>query len=421
MVEKKNIKSKILKATSGLKLEMGRHYLAIEQAIKEGKPTAWATSGSPVELLYAMDVQPMLPENSATISAAKGQSKKFIEFAEDEGFSYDLCSYFKTNMGVTTSKTTDMSVGGIKKPTFLLSSDVICDTHVDWFQVQAERFNIPHFTIDVPHVVSNTNNRQKQYFKKYVIEQLWSFIDFMQEITHHEFEMEKARQVAENSFDLSKTWQEIFELRKVVPSPLSTKDTFGGLFPLFTMPGLKSPIKLYKKMYKEAKQRVDEGVGALEEENYRLMFEGIPFWYNLKFFNFLEQYGAIIVYEPYTYSFSKYMDPNITKEVLLKKPIETMAQLMLSFWYIYDLKTRIQKFKETIKEWNIDGVILHNNLSCRPNSCGLYDLKKHLMGELDIPCLIIDGDMNDPRKLNTTQTTNKIESFLEVLKKRKMR
>ncbi|MFX1269879.1 MAG: 2-hydroxyglutaryl-CoA dehydratase, partial [Promethearchaeota archaeon] len=61
----------MLNATQGLKNVMGRHFLAIEQAFRDGKPTAWATSGSPVELLYAMDVQPILPENSATISAAQ--------------------------------------------------------------------------------------------------------------------------------------------------------------------------------------------------------------------------------------------------------------------------------------------------------------------------------------------------------------
>ncbi|TFG09545.1 MAG: hypothetical protein EU535_09005, partial [Promethearchaeota archaeon] len=64
-------KSKLLNATLGLKNIMGRHFLAIEQAFRDGTPTAWATSGTPVELLYAMDVQPMLPENSATISAAR--------------------------------------------------------------------------------------------------------------------------------------------------------------------------------------------------------------------------------------------------------------------------------------------------------------------------------------------------------------
>ena len=234
-------------------------------------------------------------------------------------------------------------------------------------------------------------------------------------------DMERSKEVTKNSYELSMVWQDIYELRKNIPCPISTKDTFGGLFPLFTMPGLKAPIKLYKRMYREAKARVDAGIGALEQENYRLMFEGIPFWYNLKYFALLEQYGAIIVYEPYTYAFSKFMNPNITKDMLLNQPIEAMSELMLSFWYIYPLETRIKKFKETVEEWKIDGVILHNNMSCRPNACGLYDLKRRLSDDYDIPCLIIDADMNDPRKLNETQVTNKIESFIEILSERKKR
>jgi len=412
--------NKMLNATQGLKNIMGRHFLAIEQAYRDGKPTAWATSGSPIEMLYAMDVQPMLPENSATVSAAQKYSQNFIEIAEQQGFSYDLCSYFKTNVGAVTTDA-GITEGGTKKPTFMLSTDVICDTHVNWFQVQAERFNVPHYTIDVPHVVSNTNNRQYNYFKKYITEQLYEFLDFIQEATGHEYNEEKTLEVTKNSWELSMVWQDIYQLRKSVPCPISTRDTFGGLFPLFTMPGLKEPIKLYKRMYKEAKQRVDDGIGALSEEKYRLMFEGIPFWYNLKYFGMLERYGAIIVYEPYTYAFSKYMNPKVTKEMVFSKPIEAMAELMLSFWYIYDLQTRIKKFAETVEEWKIDGVILHENLSCRPNSCGLYDLKRHLMDDFDIPCLIISSDMNDPRKFNELQVTNQIESFIELLEKRRKR
>ena len=73
--------NKMLNATQGLKNIMGRHFLAIEQAYRDGKPTAWATSGSPVEILYTMGVQPMLPENSATISAAQKYAQNFIEIA----------------------------------------------------------------------------------------------------------------------------------------------------------------------------------------------------------------------------------------------------------------------------------------------------------------------------------------------------
>ena len=410
---------KMLNATNKLRNEMGRHFLAIEQAYREGTPTAWATAGTPVELLYSMGVQPMLPENSATISAALKKSQNFIELAEDQGYSYDLCSYFKTNVGAVLSNA-EMSEGGTRKPTFMLSSDVICDTHVNWFQVQSERMGgVPHFTIDIPHVVSNTTNRQREYFKKYIKEQLWELLDFITEVTGNEYNEEKAREVARNSYEMGKIWQEVFELRKNIPCPVSTRDTFGGLFPLFTMTGLKSPIKLYKRMYQEAKERVDNGIGALEKEEFRLMWEGIPFWYQLKYFSTLEKFNAIIVYEPYVYAFTKYTNPNITLEDVLKNPVESMAELILSFWYIYDLKTRIQMFAKTVKEWKIDGVLLHNNYSCRPNSCGLYDLKKHLMEDYDIPCLIVDADMNDPRKFNEEQTTNKIESFIEILKKRK--
>jgi len=410
--------NKMLNATQGLKNIMGRHFLAIEQAFRDGKPTAWATSGSPVEILYTMGVQPILPENSATVSAAQKYSQNFIEIAEDEGFSYDLCSYFKTNIGAVESNA-DMLKGGTRKPSFMLSTDVICDTHVNWFEVQAERLNVPHYTIDVPHVVSNTNNRQYNYFKKYIAEQLYELLDFIQEVTGNDYNEERAIEVTKNSWDLSMIWQDIYELRKEIPCPISTRDTFGGLFPLFTMPGLKEPIKLYKRMYREAKQRVDAGIGALQEEKYRLLFEGIPFWYALRYFSTLEKYGAIIVYEPYTYAFSKYMNPKVTKEMVLNQPIEAMAELMLSFWYIYDLPTRIKKFYETIKEWKIDGVILHENLSCRPNSCGMYDLKKHLLNDYDIPSLIITSDMNDPRKFNEEQISTQIESFIELLEKRK--
>ncbi|MFX1587245.1 MAG: 2-hydroxyacyl-CoA dehydratase subunit D [Promethearchaeota archaeon] len=418
MSKEKTKHRKMLNATQGLKNVMGRHFLAIEQAFRDGKPTAWATSGSPVELLYAMDVQPILPENSATISAAQKFSRDFIEIAEAEGFSYDLCSYFKTNVGAVISNA-DITKGGTGKPTFMLSTDVICDTHVNWFEVQAERLKVPHYTLDIPHVVSNTNNRQYNYFKKYIAEQLYDFLDFIQEVTGNEYNEERAKQVTQNSWDLSMVWQDIYKLRKAVPCPMSTRDTFGGLFPLFTMPGLKEPIKLYKRMYREAKERVDNGIGALEKEDFRLMFEGIPFWYNLKFFGMLERWNSIIVYEPYTYAFSKYMNPNVTKEMVLSQPIEAMSELMLSFWYIYDLKTRIKKFEETVREWKIDGVLLHENLSCRPNSCGLYDLKRHLMDDYDIPCLVISSDMNDPRKMNETQIINQIESFIEILRKRK--
>jgi len=420
-VTEQKTKSKILKSSLKVKNLIGRHYLAIEQAYRDGSPTAWATSGTSVEMLYTFNVQPILPENAATISAAQKVSKGYIESAEDLGFSYDLCSYFKTNVGAMVHNA-PLDLGGIKPPTFMVAADVICDTHVKWFQTQSKRYNnIPLYIIDVPHVTSNTTNKQKEYYRKYVEEQMLELLDWISELINKEYDEEKSKEVISNSYELSEYWIKIFELRKKIPSPVSTKDTFGGLFPLFTMPGLKSPIRVFKNMYEETKERVVNGIGALENEQFRLLFEGIPFWYNLKFFSVLERWGAIIVFEPYTYAFGKYLDPTMTKDYIINNPIKAMSKIMLSFWYIYDLETRVKEFKRVIKEWSIDGVILHNNLSCRPNACGMYDLKQRLMDEEGIPSLVIDSDMNDPRKMNEEQLKNQLESFMEILQKNKKR
>ena len=159
-------------------------------------------------------------------------------------------------------------------------------------------------------------------------------------------------------------------------------------------------------------------------EDFRLIWEGIPFWYHLKFFGLLEKLDAMIVYEPYTFAFSKFFSnpfETITKERLLKDPIECMSSLMLSFWYIFDLETRVDWFQKTVKDWKADGIIFHNNVSCRPNTAAFYDLKKKLSEEYDIPSIIISADQNDPRKLNEVQVSNQIESFIAVLRKNKKR
>jgi len=125
------------------------------------------------------------------------------------------------------------------------------------------------------------------------------------------------------------------------------------------------------------------------------------------------------VYEPYTYAFSKYINPNQTKDMIINDPIRTMSELVLKFWYIYDLETRVKEFAKAAEEYKVDGIVLHNNMSCRPNTCTFYDLKRRLQEDYDMPCLIIDSDQNDVRKFNETQVTNKIESFIEILTKRK--
>ena len=64
-----------------------KFYEDAHQAKSEGKPVAWVASTFPVEMLLAMDVFPVWPENYASICAARQVSVKLCEIAEGKGFS----------------------------------------------------------------------------------------------------------------------------------------------------------------------------------------------------------------------------------------------------------------------------------------------------------------------------------------------
>ena len=88
---------------------------------------------------------------------------------------------------------------------------------------------------------------------------------------------------------------------------------------------------------------------------------------------------------------------------------------MMDTPYAYNLEKRIDYFKTTAKEYKIDGVILHENLSCRPSSTGMVDLKNAIQRDCHIPVLILQGDMNDPRAFSEAQVQGRIESFIELM------
>ena len=92
---------------------------------------------------------------------------------------------------------------------------------------------------------------------------------------------------------------------------------------------------------------------------------------------------------------------------------------MIHFPYNFNLETRIDYFKQVIKDYSITGMILHNNFSCRPSASGMLDLKNTIQKDCNIPVLILDCDMNDPRAFAEGPMQNRMEGFIELLEQNK--
>ncbi|MHA1821195.1 MAG: 2-hydroxyacyl-CoA dehydratase subunit D [Promethearchaeota archaeon] len=377
------------------------------------KKTAWSTSAFPIEFLWMYDIYPYLPENCATISAARHISQELIEEAEALGYSQNLCSYMKTNIGAWNRKNLSATLGGIRKPDFMCTTNTICDTHFKWFEIMSRKLKVPLYIIDVPSYVSGSDDQRMERYIDYVIEQFYEFTDFVYDVTGKKFSKKKFFKALDKADRLAELWMLIYEYRKNIPSPIGYADTLGDILPMFALPGEKSDrgIKFYRELLNDVKEAVKLKKGVVADEKHRLVFEGIPFWYKIKFFHQLALYGSVVTYEPYTYSFGARRQRTENLEESLRKLVKPIIHSP----YFYNLETRLKYFGQIIDEYTIDGVILHNNLSCRPSATGLLDLKEYIQNVKNIPAIILTCDMNDPRAFSEAQMQNRLESFIEVL------
>jgi benzoyl-CoA reductase/2-hydroxyglutaryl-CoA dehydratase subunit BcrC/BadD/HgdB len=417
MVEYKKIRVNYPPASKKLKGIITNYMLKAQLVDKiPWKHMAWASAGFPIELLWTYDVYPLHPENAACVAGVRKLSQQMIEYSESIGLSRDVCSYMKTNVGAYDNKL-KIDQGGISKPSFCCSTNTICDTHVKWFQLQARRMGVPYFGFDIPSFVSGSDQNRMEEYIDYVVEQLNDFFDFMYDQTGKKFNEQKFRKILDKSEQLAALWHEIYAYRKKIPTPYAFQDTLSSIFPMVLLPGLDTGVKFYKEILAELKTIVGEGKGSLPpgEEKYRLIWEGIPMWYKIKFLYELANYGAIVVYEPYTLSFGPRKKLGLPRD----KMIRELAKLMVHFPYNYNLDTRIQYFEQVIDEYKIDGVILHENMSCRPSCAGMIDLKNAIQRDKGIPVWLMSCDMNDPRSYTEAAMKTRMEGFIELMETNK--
>jgi benzoyl-CoA reductase/2-hydroxyglutaryl-CoA dehydratase subunit BcrC/BadD/HgdB len=71
---------------------------------------------------------------------------------------------------------------------------------------------------------------------------------------------------------------------------------------------------------------------------------------------------------------------------------------------------------QMIDKYEVDGVVMHSNRSCKPYSLGQYDIQKIIQKKRGIPTLLLEADMVDERSFSESQIETRIDAFMEVLK-----
>ena len=401
-------------------------YTRAHEAKAQGKPVAYCMGGCMYsEILLAMDITPVWTENYAGLCAAKRDAERFLLKAESEGYSNVICGYARTGIGFDAMRSELRETppaapdGGMPEPDMLLGCSAGCDPRFKWYQSLGRYKATPVYSLDVVTPPTDANLAQVgPYYVAYQVEEFKDLIAFLEKQTGKKMDYDKLSHHLAISDETYQVWWETDQLRKAIPCPMPSEDHFNIFVPGLFRLGEPETLNFYRELYAEVKERVDNKIGVIPEEKYRLMWAGgLPPWHTMWMFNYFESKKAVFAIEN-AYLHWAPMDIPVGVE----QPLEHLA------WRTFRVVTRryeqaqkasgypdVELVRDAVKDYHIDGMVMHATRSCRAMTIGQIFLRDRIQEYAMIPTLFLISDIVDLRDYSEAQWRMQIDAFMETI------
>ena len=413
-----------------LRANIDQMYEKSVEASKAGKPTAWCMvnwwEADPI--LKAMDMVLVYPENYGAASAAFGTAQAYLERSDSDGFPSHMCGYARNCFGYA-ARMKDLGeippeapMGGMAKPVLLVSSGALCDARIKWFQALGRYLDAPVWAVELPHLGLQESQMEGAYQQviNFMVKELREFVSFLERLLGKKMDWDKLDEIANDLIEINRVWYEINELRKARPCPMHSRDFWTCMnASLYPAGDSKESLKLYQDMYQEVKERVENKIGAVAEEKYRMVFAELPPWHDLRIFDELAERGWNFVVESWAYHPPKPMDYSGISDPLERIATQTYQWLTGSFKDAFKEGEYMGYFAypylEFARNYQCDGALLHPLLTCRTATNHLILVQDRLLNSLKVPSLIAEGDIVDLKLFNHAETMRRAEAFEEIM------
>jgi benzoyl-CoA reductase subunit B len=380
--------------------------------------------GSMNEILKTFDLPVVFPEINSLQTAVRRVAHEYLNEAEDIGYSPDICGYVKADVALQL-RNGEHPMGRIPKPTLAVYTNA-CNTYIKWAEIWERMYGTEIFTLDVPGTrAAGTQtwpgDPDFENDRRYVEAQIKELIGLCEETTGAKFDIDKLREVLGYANTMSRGWKRVLELNQSRPS-LFNAVTDGTVY-LGVANGLrgdKAGADYFDDLVEEMEYKARHSIGTAIDEQYRLIFVGVPCYPIFRRFNELfTEWGGTFVNSTYLLFASG--GTNRGFEYDLDRPLESLAEgTLISVRDAMDsMFYQEHVLLDMIDPYGVDGVVYHPIKSCRTTSTGMADNRRALMAARDIPSLFIESDMMDRRVVSEAQLKNRIDAFFEGLASRR--
>lgn len=413
MGEKKKTTRKEIEVTGTLKKVMADHFYELDEASKTGsEKIAWCTSVGPAELLRGMGFLVYYPENHGALLGATRVAADLIPYANAIGYSPDICSYLTSDIGSFLLKKTPLTkvynIESVPKPDVLVFNTNQCRDVQDWFGWYSREFKVPLIGVHTHRGIGEI----KDYQIKDIARQIKDLVAPLEKVSGEKLDLDRFKEAVSLSERTSRLWRKCLETASAVPSPWTFFDATIHMGPAVVLRGTKEAVEYYERLLPELEARIKEGTGALQSENHRLYWEGMPIWGKLR--SLSEQFASLntcVVASTYCNSWIfDQLDPD--------EPFESMALAYTELFIVRDEAYKEQYIKDCFDLFKFDGIIFHDAKTCPHNTNARYGMPERLRDKLGIPALTIHGDLNDLRCYSEEQAKTNIEAFVEQLEEK---
>jgi benzoyl-CoA reductase/2-hydroxyglutaryl-CoA dehydratase subunit BcrC/BadD/HgdB len=371
--EKKPVRKKI-HAAAEMNRIMAEYFYELDNAAKTGeKKIAWCTSVGPAEILRALGFLVYFPENHGAMLGATRMSTEVIPLANARGYSPEICSYLTADVGAYIAGVTPLSKAykGIEKvprPDVLVYNTNQCRDVQDWFMWYAQEFKAPVMGINTHRGVRDVGEAHILSIAK----QMEDLIEPLSAISGKKFDLDELKHVVGLSRACSDNWKKVLDTASARPSPVTFFDTSIHMGPAVVLRGTPQAVDYYDLLLAELNERIKNKVGALDNERFRLYWDGMPVWGRLS------DHAALFSNLNTNVLASTYCNSWIFTDFDASDPFASMARAYTKLFIVRSEDTKEQYIKDMLKFFKIDGMIYHDAKTCPNNSNCRYGMPQRL-------------------------------------------
>ncbi len=368
--------------------------------IKENKPVVWYSFAVTPEIFHAFEIASILDVHLA-ITSPPGGLNKYIDIAEEYGVPEYMCSLNKSVVGAALA-------GDVPPPDMIIHSSSPCDSGILAYQIVADQYDVPVFCLDMPYW---NDERSIEYFT----EEVGRMVSFLEDKTGRKLDPDKLKQVMEYSNRTHDYVLRINELKRAVPTPLSTRITSLTAISVMEMAGTPELVDYCKKLYEMTKERVKRKEGAVPDEKIRMVWTCTLIPFDMGIFDWLErEYGAVCI----MHLFGRYVYRPV-ENLSMESMLEGLARKMMDYPMIRQVRGTVEQYIDDVidacREYKADCAVFAGHLACKAMWASVKLLRDRVYDELGIPTFYFDVDIFDPRVAPSEEIKAKLGKFLSAL------